>query len=60
MSVVVEGVENEQQRVLLRLAGCSEMQGHLFGKPAPRAEIDRLIEQTKMPLPLALCGRPAN
>ena len=35
MTVVIEGVETEQQRVLLRLAGCNEMQGFLFAKPAP-------------------------
>ena len=44
MSVVIEGVETEEQRVLLRLAGCNEMQGFLFAKPAPRDEIDRLLE----------------
>ncbi len=37
LSVLVEGVETEQQRVLLRLAGCDEMQGFLFAKPAPAA-----------------------
>ena len=35
LSVLVEGVETEHQRVLLRLAGCDEMQGFLFAKPAP-------------------------
>jgi predicted signal transduction protein with EAL and GGDEF domain len=44
MGVVIEGVETEEQRVLLRLAGCSEMQGYLFAKPAAAADIDRLIE----------------
>jgi EAL domain-containing protein (putative c-di-GMP-specific phosphodiesterase class I) len=29
--------------VLLRLAGCNEMQGFLFAKPCPRQEIDRLV-----------------
>jgi diguanylate cyclase (GGDEF)-like protein len=43
MGVVIEGVETEEQRVLLRLAGCSEMQGYLFAKPTPRDEIDRLL-----------------
>jgi diguanylate cyclase (GGDEF)-like protein len=33
MGVVIEGVETEQQRVLLRLAGCNEMQGFLFARP---------------------------
>jgi predicted signal transduction protein with EAL and GGDEF domain len=45
LSVLVEGVETEQQRVLLRLAGCDEMQGFLFAKPAPAKAIDRLLLQ---------------
>jgi len=44
LSVLVEGVETEQQRVLLRLAGCDEMQGFLFAKPAPAGAIDRLLQ----------------
>jgi diguanylate cyclase (GGDEF)-like protein len=47
LSVLVEGVETEQQRVLLRLAGCDEMQGFLFAKPAPARTIDRLLAQQK-------------
>ena len=47
LSVLVEGVETEQQRVLLRLAGCDEMQGFLFARPAPAKTIDRLLEQAK-------------
>jgi predicted signal transduction protein with EAL and GGDEF domain len=42
MSVLIEGVETEEQRVLLRLAGCNEMQAFLFARPAPREQIDRL------------------
>ena len=49
MSVVIEGVETEEQRVLVRLAGCNEMQGYLFAKPAPREEIDRLLANAKSP-----------
>jgi EAL domain-containing protein (putative c-di-GMP-specific phosphodiesterase class I) len=47
LSVLVEGVETEQQRVLLRLAGCDEMQGFLFARPAPAKTIDRLLAQAK-------------
>ncbi len=47
LSVLVEGVETEQQRVLLRLAGCDEMQGFLFAKPTPAKTIDRLLRQGK-------------
>jgi diguanylate cyclase (GGDEF)-like protein len=45
MSIVIEGVETEEQRVLLRLAGCSEMQGYLFARPSPREDIDRLLQE---------------
>jgi len=54
LSVLVEGVETEHQRVLLRLAGCDEMQGFLFAKPAPASAIDVLVEkarQDSMPRP---------
>ena len=54
LSVLVEGVETEHQRVLLRLAGCDEMQGFLFAKPAPAKAIDKLLAQAKQggkPLP---------
>jgi diguanylate cyclase (GGDEF)-like protein len=43
MSVLIEGVETEEQRVLLRLAGCTEMQGFLFAQPGPPEEIDRRL-----------------
>jgi EAL domain-containing protein (putative c-di-GMP-specific phosphodiesterase class I) len=43
LSVVIEGIETEQQRVLAKLAGCNEMQGNLFARPAPPEEIERLL-----------------
>jgi EAL domain-containing protein (putative c-di-GMP-specific phosphodiesterase class I) len=47
MGIVMEGVETEEQRVLLRLAGCNEMQGHLFAKAGPRDAIDRLVKTAR-------------
>ena len=43
MGVVIEGIETEQQRVLAKLAGCNEMQGDLFARPALPEEIERLL-----------------
>ena len=44
MRVIAEGVETENQAVLLRMAGCHELQGYLFGKPEPLA---RLVEMER-------------
>jgi diguanylate cyclase (GGDEF)-like protein len=43
LSVLCEGIETEEQRILLRLAGCDEMQGFLFARPGPARIIDRLL-----------------
>jgi EAL domain-containing protein (putative c-di-GMP-specific phosphodiesterase class I) len=45
LSVVAEGVEDRFQHQALRLAGCSHMQGYLFGKPVSEAEAGRLVHQ---------------
>jgi EAL domain-containing protein (putative c-di-GMP-specific phosphodiesterase class I) len=47
--VTAEGVEREEQAVMLRLAGCDELQGYLFGMPRTATDIERDYS----PLPLA-------
>jgi diguanylate cyclase (GGDEF)-like protein len=54
LSVTAEGVETENQRVLLRLAGCDELQGYLFGKAMPARDFDRYLKRADQPKPGAL------
>ncbi len=41
LNTVAEGVETEEQLRQLRLMGCDEMQGYLFGKPVPVEVFER-------------------
>jgi diguanylate cyclase (GGDEF)-like protein len=43
MMTTAEGVETEQQRNLLYILGCNEMQGYLFSPAIPAAEVRRLL-----------------
>jgi diguanylate cyclase (GGDEF)-like protein len=58
LKLLAEGVETEAQRVLLRLAGCEEMQGFLFARPGPREALDRLLEDARAN-PIRLLPRAA-
>ncbi len=40
MTVIAEGVENEAQAKILFDAGCTRVQGYLFGKPMPTVPVD--------------------
>ncbi|ADO48510.1 putative bifunctional diguanylate cyclase/phosphodiesterase [[Enterobacter] lignolyticus] len=45
MTVIAEGVENEKQMKLLRLAGCDQLQGFLFSEPMPLASLLQIRQQ---------------
>ena len=40
LEVIAEGVETEQQQLLLQGNGCNHYQGYLFGKPVPIEEFE--------------------
>ena len=46
MTTTAEGIETEPQRDMLRELGCTEMQGFLFSRPRPVAEIRTLLSKT--------------
>jgi MFS family permease len=43
LTVVAEGVDHEDQAKLVRLLRCDQMQGYLFSKPVPFADIVTLL-----------------
>ena len=44
MNVIAEGVETMEQLDYLRKMKCDEMQGYLFSRPVPAAEMTRLLQ----------------
>ena len=45
MTTTAEGVETEQQKEMLHSLGCTEMQGYLYSRPRPAAEIRTLLHE---------------
>jgi diguanylate cyclase (GGDEF)-like protein len=44
LNVIAEGVETTVQLELLRKKGCDEMQGYLFSRPVPAADMTQLLQ----------------
>ncbi len=47
LTVVAEGIEDENQVSVLRLAGCSQFQGYLFSKPVEAFEITAFMQDSQ-------------
>lgn len=53
MRVTAEGIETGEQREFVTALGCQALQGYLFGRPMPAAEIRRLAQGRRQHLQLA-------
>ena len=63
MAATAEGVETTEQLATIAAEGCTEMQGYLFSKPLPVAEIERLFlprrEKPSVPVEPSVPNRSA-
>ncbi|TCV89657.1 putative bifunctional diguanylate cyclase/phosphodiesterase [Sulfurirhabdus autotrophica] len=48
LKVIAEGVETKEQLAFLQASKCDDVQGYLFSKPLPAAEITRLLQEGKL------------
>ncbi|WP_236554985.1 EAL domain-containing protein [Novosphingobium sp. 9U] len=45
LAITAEGVETHEQAALARLAGCTQLQGWLFGRPMPISQVSELLRE---------------
>lgn len=45
IETIAEGIENQVQESILRMAGCDYAQGYLYGKPMPPSDIQIFFEE---------------
>src|SRR5690606_629494 len=50
-AVVAEGVETQEQAVLLKGYGCNQLQGFLYGRPLPADAFQALLQEQASPSP---------
>jgi diguanylate cyclase (GGDEF)-like protein len=48
MAITAEGVETQEQLAALVAAGCSDIQGYLFGRPVPLRDIPGMLRSTPL------------
>jgi EAL domain-containing protein (putative c-di-GMP-specific phosphodiesterase class I) len=56
LNVVAEGVETEEQRKLLRLLRCDQMQGYLYSRPVAKDELENLLRNYHSKAAAEPCG----
>ena len=44
MITTAEGVETKEQLELVRMVGCTEVQGYYVGRPQPLKDVSRLLK----------------
>ena len=47
LSIIAEGVETEQQKVMLQGFGCNKAQGYFYARPMREAEYTELLRKEK-------------
>lgn len=50
LKVVAEGVETEEQSHLLKLLRCDQIQGYLFSRPLPVADVEKMLAAKANPI----------